>query len=567
MFVNAVHLSLGETCYSVTSDFIISQIAILPTTKITFHRRVVSTTHYPREQYEGLFPEMLRRYRCPQNIAASDFFRSSGLSRIAGDLVSNNNGQARKDDLARVPTQRVAPPDLLNLAGQITGLNTESRGEDRTLTIHTLPAHETPEALWEEYLKHKPSFAIPSTQTRTRYYKSFMKNGRIALVHSSVDPEKLHIGFHTAMLALGALYLFETESGKMLYEASRFFTRDSLATSHRATNHYGLSIELQLTSTFLLLSEYVKLAQPSNIVEELRFLDCELSHWFHLSIALVVVPLETELQRDITTEMTRRSFAFAFCALTIHSYLSNSPMPSFSASRQLQLPCLRSLWNGLERDYVPRTEDNTAVAVYEKLLRYGDELDETNSSRNHVPQLATEVVLVFEGCCRPEITQRLQESLASHLLSKVVRKFRFYILGAKSLGSHRDCVQVDEPAFRKTPFLRTYTSSHQVICWSHGGARKQWCFILCAYVCHRQIRSQAERELLERVGTLVTMMLSSLGDLRASSSREDMDSLSHSVLTFWSRVLQKLENKPFSHALGKSVELLTRDADGTGLGV
>ncbi|KAF3808525.1 Zinc finger protein rst2 [Colletotrichum gloeosporioides] len=50
MFVNAVHLSLGETCYSVTSDFIMSQIAILLTMKTTFHRRVVSTTQYPREQ-------------------------------------------------------------------------------------------------------------------------------------------------------------------------------------------------------------------------------------------------------------------------------------------------------------------------------------------------------------------------------------------------------------------------------------------------------------------------------------------------------------------------------------
>lgn len=76
MFVNVVHLSLGETYYSVTSDFIISQIAILPTTKITFHRRVVSTTHYPREQCEGLFPEMLRHYRCPQNIVASVGFKS-----------------------------------------------------------------------------------------------------------------------------------------------------------------------------------------------------------------------------------------------------------------------------------------------------------------------------------------------------------------------------------------------------------------------------------------------------------------------------------------------------------
>lgn len=68
-----------------------------------------------------------------------------------------------------------------------------------------------------------------------------MKNGRIALVHSSVDPEKLHIGFQTAMLALGALHLLETESGEMLYEASRSFTRDSVATSHGARNHSGLS--------------------------------------------------------------------------------------------------------------------------------------------------------------------------------------------------------------------------------------------------------------------------------------------------------------------------------------
>ncbi|KAL3302053.1 hypothetical protein RB213_002762, partial [Colletotrichum asianum] len=155
----------------------------------------------------------------------------SGLFRIAGDLVSNNSNQARKEDLARVPIQRVAPPDLLNLAGQITDLNTESRDED---------PHETPEALWEEYLKHKPGFAIPSIQTRTRYYKSFMKNGRIALVHSSVDPEKLHIGLQAAMLALGALYLFKTDSGEMLYEASRLFTRDSVAISYRVTNHFCL---------------------------------------------------------------------------------------------------------------------------------------------------------------------------------------------------------------------------------------------------------------------------------------------------------------------------------------
>lgn len=110
-----------------------------------------------------------------------------------------------------------------------------------------------------------------------------------------------------------------------------------------------------------------------------------------------MVPLETELQRHVTTEMTQRSFAFAFCALAIHSYLSDSPMPSFAASHQLHLPCPRSLWNGLEHDPIPHTEENTAVAVYEKLFRHEDEVDETNPRRNHVSQLASEGVWVLLG--------------------------------------------------------------------------------------------------------------------------------------------------------------------------
>ncbi|KAK2736967.1 hypothetical protein CKAH01_07654 [Colletotrichum kahawae] len=95
--------------------------------------------------------------------------------------------------------------------------------------------------------------------------------------------------------------------------------------------------------------------------------------------------------------MAQRILAFAFCALAIQSFLSDSPMISLSVSRQLRLPCPRSFWDGLEHDPIPRREENAAVSIYEKLFQHEDGLDETDLKSNHLSQFATEVVWVLLG--------------------------------------------------------------------------------------------------------------------------------------------------------------------------
>lgn len=79
----------------------------------------------------------------------------------------------------------------------------------------------TSTSLWQEYMVKNPSFTPPSAHSCHRYLTSYHKNGKMALIHRSVKPENLHFALRAAMLALGALYLFEDCNARALFEASK----------------------------------------------------------------------------------------------------------------------------------------------------------------------------------------------------------------------------------------------------------------------------------------------------------------------------------------------------------
>lgn len=76
----------------------------------------------------------------------------------------------------------------------------------------------------QPYLGELENFTAPPTQSIERYYRTYMENGRLQVIHPSIRPDDFHISLKLAILALGAQILLENRNATSLFKASRSIT-------------------------------------------------------------------------------------------------------------------------------------------------------------------------------------------------------------------------------------------------------------------------------------------------------------------------------------------------------
>ncbi|KAH7145382.1 hypothetical protein B0J13DRAFT_474028, partial [Dactylonectria estremocensis] len=195
----------------------------------------------------------------------------------------------------------------------------------------------------QPYLGELENFTAPPTQSIERYYRTYMENGRLQVIHPSIRPDDFHISLKLAILALGAQILLENRNATSLFKASRSITLKLWISE--ANIQQGAQQKFQLTSAFLLLTEFVKGDQPLTLPQQLSVLQSGLICSLGYNETSTFDVCEVDFNEWAKAETERHTEVFGLCVVLIQNFLFQSLPGVSNIGRHVQFPCSPDAWN------------------------------------------------------------------------------------------------------------------------------------------------------------------------------------------------------------------------------
>ncbi|KAH7118333.1 hypothetical protein EDB81DRAFT_816695 [Dactylonectria macrodidyma] len=205
----------------------------------------------------------------------------------------------------------------------------------------------------QPYIGELDDFTVPPTQSIKRYYKTYMENDRFQIIHPSIRPDDFHISLKLAILALGAQLLLENGKATSLFKASRSITL-KLWTSEDNIQQ-GTQQKFQLTSAFLLLTEFVRADQPFTLPQQLSVLQSGLICSLGYNEAPAFDVREVGFNEWAKAETGRRARVFGLCVALIQNFLFQSLPGGFNIGQHVPFPCSPDAWNLRSHEEVSTT--------------------------------------------------------------------------------------------------------------------------------------------------------------------------------------------------------------------
>ncbi|KAF6827754.1 hypothetical protein CMUS01_08856 [Colletotrichum musicola] len=457
--------------------------------------------------------------------------------------------------------------------------------------------------------RQAPNVAPVSSQSRARYFKAFMRNSRFPLLHPIVRPEDLHPSLQNAAFALGALFLLEGRSANMLYAASRSFAARSLDARARTLDQSSYHI----VDTFILLSEFIKLEQPINLLSELRFLQSGLSFWLR-ACRYPIAGEETPGNRSpAVSEMIRRSQTFGSCALISNGLFLGSHDLSWTAASRVRLSCPRRSWDRLDKEDAnhetsPSMQAMAGTMFDELQARLQEHSPDTNaqhsltsielehlwvmiglaivqirivneasnigsfkgmasSERESVAKMLQLLLNLLEDLPHPTSgnrgVQALLNSSASliHLVSlHNITTFGFLDLDTIAMTSPSKLAATLKTGLKILPVSpeTILTAVERCVNLLEDPADTGFVFFT------RTRATGAIQSLLERVRISVSTAWSLVDDVNVEATQSSsVKLLARSISRFWARVFGALEHNAYAQLLGRTLEIYAEGLDST----
>ncbi|KAH6612176.1 hypothetical protein C7974DRAFT_407170 [Boeremia exigua] len=600
-YIDAVELTVGTVEEQTEQDLVDSAAHRTLPLPPEYHYIASSFLDAPTEE------DVLSQY--------NDFFLGSGLRKIAEGLrmaAIECDDVDENLDPNMITTTLYPDHPLTSPAAAILR-------EPTTPSLNVLTSTNAPGSLWEEYLAKNTNFVPPSTQTCRRYFTAYHKNGRVPLVHPSIKPENLSFALRTAMLALGALYLFDDCKAKLLFEASKSVALDIWLNQPLDTRAPHFNAFSQLGSAFILLAEFVKIEQPLDLAEKLYVFQSSLQFCLRAGTG------HNDDAPSVAAEMARRTSSFGYCTLVSQSLLLGFPVISLpDDSCHLRLPCPQTLWE--RADESPEQLDSTHPGDF--AISYFSNFRQQTGAEEVIPNPAPEKILLMTAIATHRVqlareasrltksddilcSEYIQFARVASLLSKMVHTTQEIADGSVScnllqdleslvhienmrmclstsgssvgLFNTKDPVQLAEtlqdyslgstvpmdsvlpivdvsigmlesPANTGFAFFVRLEASRWALetvlsVFESALFLSQWVL----QISGEESLCEASRTLFERVQSAIAMAWSSLDDVGDVMTRGNSKSLAWSILTFWGRVLEALETKPFARLLGRTL--------------